>query len=211
MKTQTKTTKKTLLLTKYLLYIASILRVGLFLTLYTMFDNIIYKVQLYTGITLSSTLQYNIDWYDLFLTFIILVVIFMIYSSCIISFIYKNKYFDFGIFKAMMFKYFINIIIFFIGLFSLRENHNVLNYSILGIVLFLLITFNMYFKPLYKVIDKDFKNAVKLVYKTNKQFKFIYIYKRINLLYVSLNLILLGTPYFITYINNHLSQNKTKL
>lgn len=210
--TQTKTTKKTLLLTKYLLYIASILRVILFLTIYTLFDEIIYKVHIYTGITLTSTLQYKIDWYDLFLTFLILTFIFILYSSCIMSFIYKNKYFNFAIFKATLFKYSINIIIFFFGLFSLRENNNVLNYTILGIVLLLLITFNMYFKPLYKVIiDNSLKNTIKEVYKTNKNQKFIYIYKRINLLYVVLNIILVGSPYFITYINNHLNINKTKL
>ena len=210
--TQTKTTKKTLLLTKYFLYIASILLVILFLTIYTLFDEIIYKVHIYTGITLTSTLQYKIDWYDLFLTFLILTIIFILYSSCIMSFIYKNKYFNFAIFKVTLFKYSISIIIFFFGLFSLRENHNVLNYTILGIVLLLLITFNMYFKPLYKVIvNNSLKNAIKTVYKTNKNQKFIYIYKRINLLYVILNIILVGSPYFITYINNHLNINKTKL
>lgn len=204
--------KKTILHNKILLYFYSILRICVFGLIYNTFDNIIYKIQIYTGITLSSTLQYKVDWTTLYSELTLYTLFFFILTNHILSIIYSKQLFNIHIFKALLFKYSISTLIFLMGLFSIREDKKIFNYIIAGITIFILILFNTYFKYLYKYImrTQHLRIAIKKIYEENKKKRFIYIYKNTNGLYTLLNIILIGTPYFITYINNHLNTSQTE-
>ena len=200
-------------LKKLNLYLLSFIRFLLLVFFFTQLDKLFYNIRIYNGIIKTTSLNYRVNWFDMIMTNLTILIIFTIISIHILSLIYSEINFSLSMGLAVVFKYSINTLIILIGIIILRENSTIYNIIVVLFVIASLTTFNLWYRDLYKLVGDSDMLFFSLTYlnSTNRMKKWkIFKIDKQNLKYIILNIIFVGIPHTYTFIQTHNKLKNTK-
>lgn len=200
-------------LKKLNLYLLSFIRFLLLVFFFTQLDKLFYNIRIYNGIIKTTSLNYRVNWFDMIMTNLTILIIFTIISIHILSLIYSEINFSLSMGLAVMFKYSINTLIILIGIIILRENSTIYNIIVVLFVIASLTTFNLWYRDLYKLVGDSDMLFFSLTYlnSTNRMKKWkIFKIDKQSLKYIILNIIFVGIPHTYTFIQTHNKLKNTK-